>query len=251
MEETNFLVRLWRRAVYFLNTLLGEEPSDMLLKEQASSYQTGINKSYEMILKAGGRMGDVVEVLATNKAKLRTYQNNLNRSSKELAKFAPGTQEYQFKEQEVQMHAKMVSGMQKLVLSMETNINQSRTNQGMAELNFQNLNAQRDMANAEAGMYVDREAFAKMQEDIASAQLAAAGIINGTNAIRDHRGELRRRASRAEGRAEVATRTASQMTGFRGQAVDLDEDEQAILNDALAKAGVKTASQDEEKSAQA
>ncbi len=247
--EGNFFVRLWNRLIYYLNVALGEEPSDMLLQQQTASYQRGIDQTYSQIKHAGGRLSETLTVLATNKSKLSAAETALDRSVKERKKMAEGSQEALFKDQEIATRAKMVAGLQKLVASMETMINQSRRNQGQAELNFKRLSMQRDLANVEAGMYVDQEEFAKIQEEIANAQLAAAGITKSAGAIRDHRGQLKRRAARAEGRADVATRMASDMTGFQGDPVALDADEQAVLDEALRRAGVSPASESKSASA--
>lgn len=243
MEE-NLALRAWNRLIYGLNVLLGEAPSEMLLKQQAESYRRSINATHQTILKSGGRIGSMVDVLAANQAKLRTAKADLDRAIKERKSVAEGSPDAMFKDQEIAMRAKMVSGLTNLVANMGNLINTSRKNQGQAELNFKHLVMQRDLADSEAGMHVDAEAFAKLQEDIANAQLAAAGIVKGANTIKDNRGELKRRVARAQGRADVATRMASDLTGFKGNRVDLDPDEQAVLNDALSRAGLKPASKE-------
>ncbi|OGG08738.1 hypothetical protein A2154_03965 [Candidatus Gottesmanbacteria bacterium RBG_16_43_7] len=232
----NPIARFFQWFVDFLNSLVPDRSSQALLQEQQAGYAQALTDSYDSIKSSGGNIRVLIGNITKRKAELSQSELQLRQEIRSSANLTGNQKDAA--DRRIAMLTKIVAAKRNLVTNLENALSTSRNVQEMAEIGWQDLDTQRDLANAEASAAIDHEAMYALLEQIADAQLAATGKIKGAK-IKDHRGELEERANRRQGRAETAQRVAQTSLGRPSQQVLLTDEESAILTEAYASAGVQ------------
>lgn len=213
-----------------LNSIFPEPSSQQLLEEQVGSYQRALSNSARMLEKSGGNLKVAERDLAKAKKELQREQMNLQQAISSGAK-----------PEKVATHLRMVKLKEQHVQILENGIAKGAETQERGKAAWQQLSSQRDIAHAEASVSISEETLADMLLEIAHAQLAAQGAIEGAE-IKDYRDVIGDRAAQKMGEAETAMDLAGQAFGEQekaeeGSQIFLTQDEMEYLSSAYQQQG--------------
>jgi hypothetical protein len=144
-------------------------------------------------------------------------------------------QELQIQQSKIVRLQQMATHAAEVVVTMEATIERAKVTQTLVEGKVAMAAADMQLRETMARTDVAMEKLYGTVEMITDSQLRAAGYLQDRR-VKDHSGELSRRASKARGRAESAQRVTNQVVGSSFNEV-LTDDEQETLRAAYEAAG--------------
>jgi hypothetical protein len=245
-----FLKNLWDRIVFRLNKMLGEPSMEQMAKETNDDFDAGQGRIKEGMAESGEKLG----IMKLQVAILGQTVEELDRQLRTHLKRMQGLNglELQAAERERDFRVKTLAKSQGQLAEATAKLERAMGRQNAAKFMAQDFAVQRQMARLETSMYVQEDKLLDIEEELLEAQMSAVGAMSSS--IRDHRGKMRERNAGKQGRIEgledfLEANMAAQGQAQLGQQVVLSDKEQALLDDAMARAGV-TPAQSEDQSAQ-
>ena len=217
----------------FARLIRNGRSSDALLDETIDSMHSAFGQSYEATKDAAGQIEISLNGLAQAKSAAKTAHANVNRAVRDAQSLTG--QELQIQQTKIVGLSKIATNTDEVIVAMEATIERARKTQNLVEGRVAVEATNMQLRETQARMAVAMEKLFGTVERVNDSQLRAAGYMDNKR-VKDHFGELGRRAAQARGRADSSGRMVEQIVG-NPFAKSLSDDEQEILAAAYQAAG--------------